>query len=300
MQIIHLGFWKAANTSLRQRVFRDANMRFLGAGSVTLEAPTSEKFENDQVLRLVRGETIPELECWRSRPCILSHAGGLVRSGGLAGLDAVAQAISKGFSDPVLVLTVRDQEKLLTSTYFQSLNVRRQALGLRNGRGRQQNPRFMSFSTWWRAMVAREDCSLAGLLRYRSLIKRLERSLPRERIVLLPLEWITQDPARYKQELLRLGLPVSSVDTFLTSPPLNTGSSKKLRKERPFLRVVGQIMAKTGALRAVERRREIHHLIKNKLYSGAVQSTPRGLDTVRDDIRLYYTEEHYGQGRASA
>jgi hypothetical protein len=295
MQIIHLGFWKAANTSLRRRVFRDANMPFLGAGSVSSEAATSEEFEPDQVLRLVRGETVPELECWRSQPCILSHAGGLVRSGGLAGLDAVAKAISNGFSDPVLVLTVRDQERLLTSTYFQSLNVRRRALGLRNGRERQQNPRFMSFSTWWRAMVAREDYSLAGLLRYRSLIKRLERSLPRERIVLLPLEWITQDPARYKQELLRLGLPVSSVDTFLTSPPLNTGSSKKLRKERPSLRVVGQILATMGALRAVERRREIHHFIKNKLYSGAVQSTPRGLDTVRDDIRCYYTDEHYAQ-----
>jgi hypothetical protein len=292
MQIIHLGFWKAANTSLRQRVFRESNMRFLGAGSVT-----SNKFGNDQVLRLIRGETVPELECWRSQPCILSHAGGLVRFGGLAGLDAVGQAISKGFSDPVLVLTVRGQERLLTSAYFQSLNVRQWALGLRNGRERPQSSRFMSFSTWWRAMVAREDCSLAGLLRYRSLIKRLERSLPRRRIVLLPLDWITQDPARYKQELLRLGLPVSSVDTFLTSQPLNPGSSKKLRKERSSLRVLAQIMAKTGALRAVERRRELRRLIRKKLYSGAVQSTPRGLDTVRDDIRLYYTDEHYDQLR---
>jgi hypothetical protein len=290
MQIIHLGFWKAANTGLRQMVFRDSNMRFLGTGSVT-----SDKFERDQALRLVRGETVPELECLRSQPCILSHAAGLLCFGGLAGLDAVAQAISDGFSDPVLVLTVRDQEKLLASAFFQSVKVRQQALGLRNGRECEQSPRLMSFSTWWQTMVGREDCSLAGLLRYKSLIKQLGRSLSRDRIVLLPLEWIVHDPGRYKRELLRLGLSASGIDTFLSSEPLNPGSSKQLRKERRSLRMVGQILAKIGALGAVERQRDIHQLTKKIIYSGAVQSTPSGLDSVRDDIRLYYADEHYGQ-----
>jgi hypothetical protein len=292
MQIIHLGFWKAANTSLRQMVFRYSDKRYVGAGSVTSqESVATEAAELDQVLRLVRGETVPELDCLRSQPCILSHAGGLLRFGGLAGLDAVAKSIANGFSDPILVLTVRDQERLLTSTYLQSLNVRQRAIGLRRNEKRPPSTRFMSFPKWWRAMVDREDCSLAGLIRYKTLIKRLEKSLPRERIALLPLDWISQHPDRYKQELLRLGMPTNSIDNLLTGRPLNIGSTKKLRKERPTLRVVGQSLESIGALRLVRSRPEVYKLLKKKLYSGAVQSAPRGLDGVRDDIRLYYRDE---------
>ena len=80
------------------------------------------------------GRTIPEFEGLRTNPCILSNEAGLLRLGGISQAGKVAKAIAQNFSDPVLLLTIRDQVALLRSAYFQSEAVRQRVMGFADGK----------------------------------------------------------------------------------------------------------------------------------------------------------------------
>src|SRR5262245_57665142 len=282
MQIVHIGFWKTGTSGLRQLVFRQAGIPFLGEGS-----PNSDKSGHDTILRLIRGQKIAELEHLRRQPCILSHLSGPLLCGGFDGVGQLAKAISVGFVDPILLLTVREQESLLASAFFQSLRVRSLSIGVRDDSPIcSESSCFISFGQWWRKLVARADVSLAGLLRYRALVERLGEGLPRDRIMLLPLEWLHKDPGCYRTCLLKLGLPTDAIDTFVSSPPLNSGENRPLRRERRGLGLLEKLLWQLEAYGAIEKRlaRRLFRKVQNRIYRGKIQSAPRGYEAVCQEI----------------
>jgi hypothetical protein len=182
----------------------------------------------------------------------------------------------------------------LQSTYFQSPGVRQRALGFCDGRPQYRKPtRFMSFALWWRALLTRQDRSLAGLLRYRYLVRELTHSLARERLVLLPLEWVREAPDQYLSTLLNLGLPREACQRFIAEPPLNRGADKRLNRERPWMGWAAQTMSMCGLFgicRFCCRATGCEGLINRVIYGGEASSCPRGFGSVREEIGDYYCD----------
>ena len=80
----------------------------------------------------------------------------------------------------------------------------------------------MSFAKWWRLLCTTHQCSLAGLIRYRALLREIGGLLP---VIVLPLELIREAPDQYVSALVNLGLPKYLCTDFITSPPINPGSA---------------------------------------------------------------------------
>lgn len=221
VQIIHLGFHKTGTTGLQRLVFANAGLPFYGPREIN----------RNGMLAFIAGQSVPEFEHFRSQPCILSNEASLLRLGGLSQASNIAKAIALRFSDPVVLLTVREQVGLLQSAYFQSEGVRQRAIGFRSGEPLHTTPtRFMSFARWWSLLSQTPERSLAGLLRYRELLQPFKEALPAARIVVLRLEWLRDSPQRYLSDLVNLGFPKQLCADFIAHPPVNPGSTSKLRR----------------------------------------------------------------------
>jgi hypothetical protein len=125
------------------------------------------------------------------------------------------------------------------------------------------------------------------------MIEQLEQGLPRHRICLLPLDWLRKNPNWYRRRLSKLGFPDTAIDAFITSPSLNPGEARPLRRERGSLGLLGKLLWRIDAFGAYDGRlsKRFIKVAKRQIYGGPVQSLPPGYLAVREEIGRYYAKE---------
>jgi len=231
-QVLHLGHFKTGSTGLQRLVFRRGPLPYHGINDGGPPEAVQAWIEDLRQGRLGAA--------WKSQDFVYSNESGLLRLGGRQELDTIGRCLVEQFSDPHVVLTVREPANLLASAYVQSLRVRRQATGDFSGRSAY---RFLTFDQWWRVLVKHEGCSLAGLLDYGATVTALHRCLGPTRVTVLPLEMTTTDPERYRAAVVRLGFPAVAVTEFLTRPPLNSTADRLLRRPAMLFDGMGRMPA---------------------------------------------------------
>lgn len=274
MQIFHLGLHKTGTTSLQRNLFSRSNIPYHGLHGPdwqTLREPWLEFFRGMGVAPLPRDGSF-----------IYSYEATLLRCGGLAGASMVARQIARNFSTPAVLVTVREPSALLVSAYFQSLRLRRSALGFSNGKPAFRKPvRFMPFEEWWERLARERETSLAGLLDYNDLKSALGEWLQPHQILFLKLETLSARDQSYADRLSQLGFSQSALAGFLAAPPENTGSGKKLQKERLLLSRLGRQCDRLGIaspIGAMLRATGLIRPVEQLLYSGKAGGRSR-IDT---------------------
>lgn len=227
--VLHVGLHKTATTSLQMNLFRRGVRPYFGLHG----APDWQTARRAWFLALLQGAPMPAPS--QGKPFVFSDESVLLRAGGLAGATALATSIRDKVPNARLLLTARKPSSLLVSTYFQSLRVRRIAIGFRDGRPvHSSSVRFTDFGQWWELAQANRQVSIAGLIDYAELLARLRGVLGEGAVEVLPVEWIRHAPERYKATLCRLGFDNEEVTRFLAAPPENTRASKSLDRARPW------------------------------------------------------------------
>ena len=236
--VLHVGLHKTATTSLQMNLFRRSGRPYFGLHG----APGWETARRAWFPALMSGGDLPAHAA--GKPFVFSDESILLRAGGLAGATALATSIRDRLPNARLVLTVRKPSALLVSTYFQSLRVRRIAIGFRDGRALQPSSlRFTDFGQWWALAQAHRERSVAGLIDYPELLGRLRAVLGQDAVEVLAVEWIRQAPERYAAALGRLGFADAEVASFLSAPAENTRASKSLDRARPWAFAAGRRLA---------------------------------------------------------
>lgn len=236
--VVHVGLHKTATTSLQLNLFRHGARPYFGLHG----APAWETARRAWFPALMGGGDVPAHAAGNS--FVFSDESILLRAGGLAGATALATSIRDSMPNAKLVLTVRKPSALLVSTYFQSLRVRRIAIGFRDGRAvHASSLRFADFGQWWALAEANRERSIAGLIDYPELLGRLRRVLGEDAVEVLAMEWIRQAPDRYAAALDRLGFADGEVASFLSAPAENTRASKSLDRVRPWAFAAGRWFA---------------------------------------------------------
>lgn len=246
MQIFHLGLHKTGTTSLQKHLFRKSAIPYHG-----LHSPTWESSKSDWMDFFMESGRPP---LSRNQSFVFSCEPTLLRCGGLSGIDQITSKITQNFSDPTILISIREPSALLVSAYFHSLKLRRAALGFHGGKHAYDHSlRFISFKDWWNLLEANRNISLAGLLDYPSLKQAFERRISSQRVVFLKLEDLASNNPVYREKLLQLGFEDSLVDSFISAPPENTGSTRKLQRERPKLSRLGRQLTKIGLSHSIEK-----------------------------------------------
>lgn len=271
MQIFHLGLHKTGTTTLQRNLFSKGNIPYHGLHGTDWQAL------REPWLEFFRGDGIAPVQ--RDSSLIYSYEATLLRCGGLAGASTVARQIARNFSNPAVVVTVREPSALLVSAYFQSLRLRRSALGFSNGKPAfRKSVRFMPFEAWWERLARERETSLAGLLDYNGLKSALGEWLQPHQILFLKLETLSARDQSYADRLSQLGFSQSAIASFLAAPPENTGSGKKLQKERPLLSRLGRQCDRLGiasTIGAVLRATGLIRPAEQLLYSGKARGRSR-------------------------
>lgn len=231
-QVLHLGHFKTGSTGLQRLVFRQGPLPYHGINDGGPPEAVQAWIDDLRHGRLG--------VAWKNGDFVYSNESGLLRLGGRQALDTIGRSLVEQFSDPHVVLTVREPASLLASAYVQSLRVRRQATGDFSGRSAY---RLLTFDQWWRVLVDHEHCSLAGLLDYGATVTALHRHLGSTRVTVLPLEMTATDPERYRAAVVRLGFPAAAVTDFLTRPALNSTADRLLRRPAMLFHGMGRMPA---------------------------------------------------------
>src|SRR5690606_36451506 len=74
----------------------------------------------------------------------------------------------------------------------------------------------------------------SGMLDFIALEQAFVEVLGRDRVQMLPVEWIRNAPEAYSSGLLRLGFSGDEIAAFLGAKPENVRASKSLDKIRPW------------------------------------------------------------------
>lgn len=168
----------------------------------------------------------------------------------MSGVECLARQIAENFGDAKILITVREPSTLLVSAYFNSLRLRRSAMGFRNGEPVfREAVRFMHLEEWWEKLRNSPEISLAGLLDYPGLRTALGKWVDPEQVYFLKLEEMADRSQSCSAKLLKLGFDQDAIDRLLHAPPENTGVDKKLQKERPFAFALGRKLAQAGMAR---------------------------------------------------
>lgn len=147
----------------------------------------------------------------------------------------------------------------------------------------------MPFEEWWKQLAGNSGSSLAGLLDYSRLRAEFASWLAPEQIVFLKLEELRDKNPAYLSKLQKIGCPPAALQNFLSAPAENTGSEKKLLRERAALSRLGWQLTKPGmmsyplslALRAAGLLRPAEKII----YGGRDTARKRISKGVLEDIR---------------
>lgn len=285
MQILHLGLHKSGTTSLQKNLFAIGSQPYHGLHGTGWESerqPWMDFFAARGPAPLTQRDGF-----------VFSYEAVLLRSGGLSGVDGVARQIATSFSAPKVLITVREPSALLVSAYFQSLRLRRSAMGFRDGEAiYRDSVRFLYFEEWWNRLEAEQGISLAGLLDYPRLKTALEEWLGAEGVVFLKLEELAQQTPSCSEKLQRLGFEPDAIESLLHAPPENTGADKKLQKERPAMFAIGRWLAQAGLSRPLSlalRATGLMHPAEKLLYGGDFEAksriTPQLLSEIREKYR---------------
>jgi len=290
MQIFHLGLHKTGTTSLQKNLFSKSQFLYHG--------PTSCLWKSNKHIRkewydFFMGQGAAPVT--RNEHFIYSSEGTLLRCGGLSGAENVARQIAKNFSDPKVLITVREPSALLISAYFQSLPMRKYALGFLTHQepAFHQSVRFMPFEEWWERLTDTSDISLAGLLEYNKLRASLETWLKPDQIVFLKLEALIERNPGYTNKLRQLGFDGEALEDFLLLPPENAGSSKELTRENPRIAKLGNRLAKSGlanTLGTILRTTGLMRTAEKIIYSGKGGARSRINNQVLDEIRIKFRQ----------
>lgn len=284
MQIFHLGLHKTGTTSLQKNLFAAGDLPYQGLHG------TGWDLHRQDWLDFFIGRRAAPLG--RDEHFIFSYEAALLRSGGISGAGRLARQLATGFSSPRVMITVREPAALLVSAYFQSLRLRRSAMGFSEGEPvHRGSVRFMHFEEWWNMLAAAPEVSLAGLLDYPQLKATLEKELGPDRVVFLKLEEIAGKTASCREKLLRLGFGEVAIDAFLNAPPENTGEDKKLQRERPLLHAIGRRLDRAGLSRPLSlmlRSTALMRPAEKLLYGGRLEAKSRIDPRLLDDIREKY------------
>lgn len=288
MHIFHLGLHKTGTTSLQKNLF--------AVGKATYHGQRGPAWDSHRQawLDFFTGRHTAPLS-WKDN-FVFSYEGSLLRSGGMSGVERLARHIAENFGDAKILITVREPSALLVSAYFNSLRLRRSAMGFRNGEPVfRESVRFMHFEEWWRKLRISPEISLAGLLDYSSLRTALEKWIDPEQVFFLKLEEMADRSQSYSAKLLKLGFDQGSIDRLLLAPPENTGVGKRLQKERPFVFALGRKLAQTGmarplsfALRASGLIRPAEKILYGGNYRARSQIDQKLLDDIRDEYRAAF------------
>lgn len=281
MQILHLGLHKTGTTSLQKNLFQKNGVLYHGMHEPAWQSRKKawlDFFMGQDRAPLPGGENF-----------IYSYEATLLRCGGLDAATGIARTIAGSFNNPTVLITVREPSALLVSAYFQSLRLRRSALGFRNGRPVfQQSVRFMPFEAWWEHLIHEPGISLAGLLDYAQLRAAFETWLEPQQIVFLKLEELSGKSPGYADKLRKIGCAPAALDDFLSAPPENTGAGKKLQRERALWSWLGWRLAQRGlarpmgtALRATGLMRPAEKI----LYGGSVGAKRRIDERLLEEIK---------------
>ncbi len=288
MQILHLGLHKTGTTSLQKNLFPLCKIPYQG-----MHSPDWQACKNDW-LDFFTGKDNSPLPSDTS--FIYSYEATLLRSGGLESAGSVAQQIARSFSNPTVLITVREPSALLISAYFQSLRLRRSALGFRNGEPvYRQSVRFMPFEEWWERLDGNTEISLAGLLDFERLRAEFESWLAPEQIVFLKLEALRDRNPAYLSKLRKIGCPAEALENFFSAPAENSGSDKKLLRERAALSRLGWQLTKPGlsyplslALRATGLMRPAEKIIYGGKAAAQKRISVRVLQGIQERYRPGY------------
>ena len=271
--VVHVGLHKTATTSLQMNLFRHGARPYFGLHG----APGWETERRAWFPALMAGGDMPDQAA--GKPFVFSDESILLRAGGLSGATALATSIRDRMPNAKLVLTVRKPSALLVSTYYQSLRVRRIAIGFRDGRALHASSlRFADFGQWWALAEAHRERSVAGLIDYPELLGRLRRVLGEDAVEVLAVEWIRHAPERYAATLGRLGFAGAEVASFLSAPAENTRASKSLDRARPWAFAAGQWLA-SAAPRAGGRLwmpGPAKSVLERLIYSAPKSGSPAG------------------------
>jgi hypothetical protein len=238
--VVHVGLHKTATTSLQLNLFKNSARPYFGLHC----SPGWETERLEWFPALMSGGFPPPQA--GDGPFVFSDESILLRAGGLEGVTTLATSIRDRFSNPRVLVTARKPSLLLVSTYFQSLRVRRIAIGFRNGQAIcQDSLRFADFANWWVLAKVNYQNSIAGLVDYAELLSRLRGVLGTDGVEVLPVEWINSAPDKYTNGLRRLGFTDEEATNFLGTSAENTRDSKSLDRARPWLYAAGKRLATT-------------------------------------------------------
>ena len=252
MQLFHLGFSKTGTKSLQRNLFIRCPREYFGNCTAAFNYGGSLRAQWN---RFLCGAADRSLSALRNTDFIFSQEGTFLLCGGMRNVERIAQTIATVFKDPRILLTTREPARLLASAYFQSLRLRRIALGFRDSLPlRRKSVQFVGFREWWNLLKENEDVSYAGLLDYPRVVAALAKYIDRKRITVLPLEWMKSDQPKYVNALRDLGFDERQVADFLAAPPENAGANKLLRRPlRGFAPSVGGLLVGCGFGDALER-----------------------------------------------
>ena len=288
MQIFHLGLHKTGTTSLQKNLFAVCKATYHGQRGPAWES------HRQTWLDFFTGKHLAPLS-WNDN-FVFSYEGTLLRSSGMSGVECLARQIAENFGDAKILITVREPSALLVSAYFNSLRLRRSAMGFRNGEPVfRESVRFMHFEEWWEKLRNSPEISLAGLLDYTGLRTALGKWLDPEKIFFLKLEEMADRSQSCSAKLLKLGFDQNAIDRLLHAPPENTGVDKKLQKERPFVFALGRKLAQgsmarplTFALRASGLIRPAQKILYGGNYRARSGIDQKLLEDIRDEYRAAF------------
>lgn len=244
MQIFHLGLHKTGTTSLQKNLFATGKTPYHG-----LHGPSWDALRQPW-LDFFNGKCPAPLS--ENTDFVYSYEATLLRCGGLSGIEQVARQIAMNFSNPKVLISIREPSALLVSAYFQSLRLRRSSLGFRNQEPVfRRSVRFMYFEEWWDKLDGSKNISLAGLMDYPKVKAALAKWISPERIAFLKLEDMAKSAPTYYGKLIELGFEPAAVENFLHTPPENTGEDKKLQKELRLMFPLGRLLAGSGLSRPI-------------------------------------------------
>lgn len=272
MQIFHLGLHKTGTTSLQKNLFYRSQFLYHGPSGHLWKSNKNIKYGWYDFFMGQRKAPLSGNEQF-----IYSSEGTLLRCGGMSGVENVARQIANNFSDPRVLITVREPSALLVSAYFQSLLMRRYAIGFDGPQKPvfQKSVRFIAFEEWWGLLTDASETSLAGLLDYIKLQATFEQWLKPHQIVFLKLEDLVGttpvgDPG-YTDTLRNLGFGEIELEGFLSMPPENTGFGKELQRARPLLSQMGkrlEALRIAGPIGKTLRATRLMRYVEKILYSG--------------------------------
>lgn len=286
MQIFHLGLHKTGTTSLQKNLFNKERHAYHGLhGAIWKLKDARYKW-----LDFFMGHAAAPLP--RDENFVYSFEATLLRCGGLSGIDIIAKQISKNFSNPRVLITVREPSALLASAYFQSLLVRQSSLGYKSLKPiYKQSVRFMAFEEWWTRLISDPSISLAGLVDYAKVKTAFEQWLDPQQIVFLKLEALAGSDPSCVGKLRQLGFDKMAIEHFLAAPPENIGSSRKLQRERPLLAKFCRHLSEIGLAYPADITLRKLGLLKSAekiLYSGTANARQRINTQLLGDIKRKY------------